>query len=264
MRLAAVRSVSSAILFSGIVACSAADCAEQLSAKFLITSGAVAPYGVPADPNSFAIEGPGGEIVIAALKKAGLEKYFEIVRLPWKRAQLTTQMTRNSLIFPFDRSAERENQYKWVALLGTLKCVALALDPQVNISTIEDLRKLRIGVVDGTSAYEVTLRLLGPDAKKNIEAIADEKINFKKLRMHRIDAWVTQDAIANAVAGAVSREEGISPPRLRKGVVLFEQAFWIAANKEAGDEDIAKIRDAIERFKRTAEYRAILEKHGLS
>lgn len=83
-----------------------------------------------------------------ASKLSGASLDFRMV--PWGRAVKETELSDNLLIFPFTRTAERENLFSWVTPLSEDKICFGSVGKAVD--NLEDARKLkRVVVWQGTS-----------------------------------------------------------------------------------------------------------------
>ena len=87
------------------------------------------------------IKGPSVEKVTKILDKANWP--YEIVVLPWARAIFQIHVVPNSLIFSIARMPEREHQYHWLGLLGTVKSKLIASEKNndIKINKLSDIKK---------------------------------------------------------------------------------------------------------------------------
>jgi len=231
--------------------------AQALSGPFVIETGEIAPYTI-AFKSGIDIEGAAGEVVAAAIRKAGLEAQFSVEWVPWKRAQENTQAKPNTLIFPLTRTAVREPQYKWISVILSVNCYAFALDPALKIDTLDDVKKLRVGALAGSPPETEVIKLLGAGAI--MDPVSDEDLNYAKLAQGRIQAWSTQDVVAAWTA----KKAGADPAKLRRGVLFFNQQLWVAANLATKDSDFKILQKAIADYLKDPGYTAILGKYGVS
>jgi polar amino acid transport system substrate-binding protein len=71
--------------------------------------------------------------------------------MPWKDAQTKVVAGNDVLIFPFARTAERENKYTWLEKLFDIRVVFISAPGKPAIDTIEQAKALpSVGVLAGT------------------------------------------------------------------------------------------------------------------
>ena len=240
--------------------------AGELSGPFKVMTGDIPPYTMHYDAATGKYEGVVGEVVLAAIEKAGLKGKITTEWYPWKRAVEGSKVEKNVIIFPLTRLPEREASYKWVKLAITSNCHVFTLKPDVVISAAADLKKYKLGTLAGSAPQIGTAKFVGEGADKlQWDATSDEVINWKKLSADRLDAWITQDIVANYVVTENQKTEKDKEQRpLKKGLLIFTQPLWIAVNKDTSDADVKVLQEAFDNFYKTKEHAAILAKYGVA
>ena len=196
---------------------------------------------------------PGGvvlEVVSEACKRAGIALEYSF--LPWQRAQLETLAANDVLIIPFTRTPSRETQYQWIApvLEFHTVLVTLARPP----SSIDEARKRVVGYVRGTSFKDEAEHA----GFSYVEETDDDVTNARKLKLGRIDAWMTTDLMARGVY----RQAGFDPAELKYGPTLGPvKVSWVAASHEFPKEVALKIADAIDQMRADGAYQAIVKRY---
>jgi polar amino acid transport system substrate-binding protein len=196
---------------------------------------------------------PGGvvlEVVREAGKRAGIPLEFGF--LPWQRAQLETQARNDVLIIPFTRMPSREEHYQWVAPVLEFHTVMVTLaNPP---SSVEEARPLVMGYVRGTSFKDEVERAGFP----YVEETDDDLTNARKLKLGRIDAWITTDLMAHGVY----REAGFDPAELKYGPNLGPiKVSWVAASHDFPKETARKLAAAIDQMRADGSYQAIVKRY---
>lgn len=196
---------------------------------------------------------PGGvvlDIVREAGRKAGIPLEFSF--LPWQRAQLEVQTRNDVLIIPFTRMPSREAQYQWVAPVLEFHTVLVTLaDPPASI---EEARKLVVGFVRGTSFKDEAERAGLP----YVEETTEDVMNARKLKLGRIDAWITTDLMAQGVY----RQAGFDPAELKYGPTLGPvKISYVAASHDFPKEIAKKIANAIAQMRADGSYQAIVKRY---
>ncbi len=232
--------------------------AQQLT----IYTEEVAPYNFTRNNK---IVGVATEVVEAVMKESGLD--YEMISYPWARTYKLAKERPNSLIFSISRRASRETIFTWIDVIVPSKHSVFVLKSRtdIRVDNLVDMKKYRIGTTLG-DARETYLLNHGFE-KSDLESIGGDYANtrnYEKLKRGRIDLWPMSDAIAYYTV----KEFGDDPNRKIRKAFLFEEisreGYYIAANLRTSDQIVEKLRDIIGRFKKTPEYKKILEKWGLN
>ncbi len=234
---------------------------SSLAQKLTIYTEEFPPYNFSEDGK---IVGVSTEVVENVMKQARLD--YEMAIYPWARTYKYAKDRPNSLIFSISRRAKREALFKWVGIITPSRHSVFALGSRtdINIETIEDLKKYRIGTTIG-DARETYLLNKGFEEGKLQRVGGDDanERNYEKLKRGRIDLWPMSEANAHYIL----MQAGDDPDKGIRKVFLFEEmstgGYYIAASLQTSDEIVAKISVAIEEFKKTPEYKDILGKWGL-
>lgn len=181
---------------------------------------------------------------------------FNIRFLPWKRAQIETQSASDQLIIPLTRTPEREKSYQWIAPLISYNFVIATRGDKPPPRTIEDAKKLSVGVLHG-NPMETLLPRLG---FTNLKPGYTEDALAKLLLSNRIDAWV----VADIVAKDAYRKVGGNPADLRLGVKIGE-TMWIhlGASQQFPQAEKERIADGLERLRTSGEAERIINRYRL-
>ncbi|WP_413288823.1 hypothetical protein [Bdellovibrio sp. HCB337] len=197
------------------------------AATFKIFAAETPPFLEKKGDGVDGLSGLFGTIVAEKIKKSGKAKEFEVVWVPWKRALHETLKTRNGLFFPLARSADREKIYAWLGHLGAVESWFYATDPKIKLESWNELKKYRIGFLNGSMRDDELHKILGSKAT-NIEGLNEDSINYKKLIYGRIDLWTTQTEVFETA----ERDYKAKNPSSRKVYAIkkfLDQEVWIAS-----------------------------------
>ncbi|OHX15205.1 hypothetical protein BI343_02290 [Chromobacterium amazonense] len=201
------------------------------------------------------IGGIAGKIITAALSAQHIR--FQLIWQPWLRAQaeVKSDSEGNSFIIPLTRNSERENQYVWVSKLYDSNIAFLTLPGKTKIDSIAEVGKYKVGVLAGTG-YEATLQRNGLSSEQ-IDRNTEETRNAKKLLLGRIDAWYT------GVIGGMHllQKEGYDVRKVQIGRSIDTEADYIATSKKTPQALVEKVRNAIERYKKTPDYEKLIQSY---
>ncbi len=185
------------------------------------------------------------DIVNAIQKELKIDNKIEVIL--WSKALTIVDSKKNTAIFSMLRTPERENKYKWVGPLSSMKLVFFKKKgSDITLNTIEDAKKVTsIGVTKGVANYE----MLTSQGFTNLEIIdnAEDEVNIKKLVDGSIALWPTllKAGFYNArLQGLVGEIEPI------ENVVAFSGDLYIAFNIQTDDKIILKWQNALNKLQK--------------
>ena len=200
------------------------------------------------------IGGVAGEVITNALNKENIS--FKVIWVPWKRAQakIIGGMESNAFIIPLSRNDERERDYQWVSKLYDSYTAFFSLGEKRKINSLNEIGSYRVGVLSGTSG-EYFLRENGFQNK--IDGSNEEYRNAKKLILGRIDTWYARVILGRHLLS----KEGFSRQYINVGKSIETEQDYIATSKNSDKETVEKVKSAINKYKKTDEYKALLIKY---
>jgi len=185
------------------------------------------------------------DIVNAIQKELKIDNKIEVML--WSKALNIVDSKKNTAIFSMLRTPERENKYKWVGPLSSMKLVFFKKKgSDITLETIEDAKKVaKIGVTKGVANFE----MLSRQGFTNLEVIydAEDEVNIKKLVDGSIALWPTllkagfYNARLQGLAGEIEPIEN---------VVAFSGDLYIAFNIKTDDKVILKWQNALEKLQK--------------
>ncbi len=121
---------------------------------------------------------------------------FEVRRYPWKRAVENAAMG-EGLIFGMSKTRERQRNFKFSAPIFSDQALLVTLcNARFTFNSINDLKGKTIGIVRGTS-YGEEFDRLSNDLFKVEDDTSNNLGRFRKLSMHRMDAFLLYSASGN-------------------------------------------------------------------
>jgi polar amino acid transport system substrate-binding protein len=187
-----------------------------------------------------------GSVALPVRKLAramGLPDKIEI--LPWARAQ---QVVRDAatghdrLIIPLTWSPQRDKDYTWIAEVQRDDLVLVTRAGVRPVLTSEkDALGLRVGMLRGSPGEADLAARSWP----HLDPGTDERVNARKLKTGRIDAWL----VARQVAPVAWSKEGYDPAELQYGMVIRTNHLWLAASKTMPASEAERWRKAWEKVK---------------
>ena len=200
------------------------------------------------------------EIVLGTMALTDLE--YEVRVVPWSRAFGQAQLEPNALIFSITRLPIREDLFRWIGVISPSPQSVFTLRErdELQLTSVESLTQVGIGVAfnDARDMY-LTEALNQPN---NITRLTGEDAYlrlYKMLKIERIDVWPMPDLVAYHLLATLGENPKQS---LRKQFELpiNDTDYYLAANLSMPEQDVIKIKNALEQFKATAEYKQILFK----
>jgi polar amino acid transport system substrate-binding protein len=210
-------------------------------------------YCIP--PATDSSEPPSGlacELMAEMARRVGHSGKIQLY--PLARALMMAITTPGTLVAPVARIPAREKQYQWqVPILEDEFVVVANKDARVDISSLEAVRKLALGVVhDGAGA-----RLAEAAKFDRVSLVAHDDTNARKLSVGRIDAWLSS---WNGILSA-QRNAGLRADALRRGVVVMRVKIYLASSPELDPALMADWRVALDAMMRDGTYDRLLKKY---
>lgn len=198
------------------------------------------------DPSSGSFSGRGIDMLRRLSKHAGLaEPQFE--QTVTARALLDASTRPGTCAVGMGRSPEREALFQWAGPISRAELVLLArADDPRGLASLTDARNLSIGVIRNSVAAQL-LRT----HNLQLEEVADDATNLRKLQAKRIDLWA-----ANAfVAKEEMRNALPPPPRPVLSFGLIET--FIACHPQLDEALMSSIRQAVATLTREGAFSTI-------
>jgi polar amino acid transport system substrate-binding protein len=199
------------------------------------------------------------DVVQAVLKEAGLNP--PIQSLPWARAYDIALHVDNVLIYPIMRMPQRERSFKWVGEISPIHWFLFSLPKRhIQLKTLEDARAYQIGT-ENDDAGEEFLKSKKFEVGKNLQSTVDDVLNFEKLKVGRVDLWITDDLSP----GYLLRHSGEEASQvLARSLPLPEldgnSGLFMAFSPSTPDETVERFRAALETIKKNGTYANIQRK----
>lgn len=190
------------------------------------------------------------EIVMELFKLA--DEKFEIVPLPWARAQYMAKHTPKSLIFPLSWTPTRDKNYNWSVNIFNNQTHFITFN-KVKL-TAESAREKLIGV-QLKSSWD---NWLTEQSYKMIYRVPKEgSALIKLLRNDRIDAWYTDKIIADSVL------KNLKDPDITYSNPIQTFRTYLATNQAAPYPLMDKLKAAMEKLHQSGKLDQIFEKYDI-
>jgi ABC-type amino acid transport substrate-binding protein len=199
------------------------------------------------------------DLLVEMLGASGsLKSHKDIASLPWARGYRILQHNSNILLYSMTRTAERENQFKWVGPIISSEIVLLA-HRQSKIK-IDDLQQIyangyRVGVVLADVGEQLLLEQGVPKkqlfpSNKGIYLV--ETMNRGGFDLIAYDKLVSLWHI---------RSLGLSPDDFEAVYSLQSADYYFAFSRDTGDLVIETLQRELDRLKANGRLQEIIEKY---
>ena len=178
---------------------------------------------------------------------------------PWARAYHEAQSRPNGIVFSTARTGEREASFTWIGPIAPRRVYFyVRSDSPLHIARVEDLRGLKIGVVND-DAIIGQLAQLGIGADR-IERAPNGDLNIRKLLAGRVDTVPFTDiGMAWTLHGM-----GVEPSTFRQEMLFADaSALYYALNRECDPAVVLALKQAWDKVAASAERRGLAEKYAL-
>ena len=202
------------------------------------------------------LKGISVDLVREIQKRIGNTK--EIKVFPWKRGYNITLKKKGYALFLTTRSKKRENLFKWVGPISSMKLMFFknANRDDIKINSLEDAKNVNsIVVAQKTIAHEKLIEY----NFKNLEINSLANYSLKKLQENKVDLYPVEYHAFMYKLKEMKLEKKIVPVQMKKPI--YESQLYIAFNKETDDNIIKKWQKTLDEIKDDGTYENILKRY---
>jgi hypothetical protein len=231
-------------------------------AALMVYTGPVPDYMISTGVSLDSSSGLSIEILAGALRAAHITVRMEPA-MPWTRAQAVAVHQAGAILPGLTRTSVRERQWKWLTVTYVERIYAVTLGGKPDCTSLACMKRngLRVGVRLGSGTASL-LRSIGisPD-----EAI-DTDTSFSQLASGKIDVLLVQKlavrpALQSLAHGEHSKYLAPLIPQLHYSLLGDEIPQWLVVSRLTSDDDARRLRLAMDAFRQSAQYRAIITKY---
>jgi polar amino acid transport system substrate-binding protein len=204
------------------------------------------------------------EVVEAVMNQTGIN--YTIKSYPWARTYNTAKKMPNTLIYSINRTPQREKLFKWVGAIVPINVSMFCLSERsdIRVDDYNDLKQYKIGTILD-DAFESYLIDKGLDVSNFVRLSGDKAYqrSYRMLKAGRIEIMPMMDAVAYYVVRKVGDDPKSMLRRLFSVTELSQSSCYIAASPKTPADVVNKIRNVLEDFKKTSNYKELLKKWGV-
>lgn len=223
-------------------AASAGAAGQNAADTVTVFTAHVPPYVAPVggtDLTSNSVEGLLVPSVTDMLQ--GLDVRYEMMLLPWSATYRRVLATPSALIFPLDRTPERENQFHWIKSLHTneyfIYGIRDVIDPN---TTIEDIAALGASVSCTKNSVQCELLKEAGLTPATILALEGATIPDRyRLMIRNRNLFSVFDP---NVFDFLMKKHGLDGERLVRLQKVGERKSYLAANKSAPETLLYRLK----------------------
>jgi polar amino acid transport system substrate-binding protein len=227
--------------------------AGELGLRSRVLTLQVPPYTIESGRNA-----PGAfSELLSTMAKRFEATPIEIEYFPWARSQMIVQAEPHAVIFPLDRSLERESKFQWIVQLHCRSIGFVALSSFTgDLSHGDKLVDSKVGVLRASPS----LKELEALEMKNVIEGRDFADLAKMIQRQVIDViYGSQDISVYELT-----EAGVKPSEIKVGQPSSIRGVWLAGNLAMPSTAVHKWRLAFEQVKRDGTYKKILSKYNIT
>jgi polar amino acid transport system substrate-binding protein len=182
------------------------------------------------------------DLLIAAMKQQSVTISAGDIKIQsWARGYRAVLDGPNLCLFSTTRTAERENQFKWVGPISKTRVVILAKKSSgIKIGSPADLNNYTIGAIRD-DVGEQLLKELGIPASL-IKLGTDANAIVKKLQADRVQLWAYEENVARWFI----KSQGIDNSDYEVVHVLKEAELYYAFSKDVSDDTINALQSGLD------------------
>jgi len=223
--------------------------------ELLIVTEDLPPYNHKVDGQ---VRGLSTQVVQAVLRELGIESPIQVYS--WARSYQLALKRPDVLIYSIVRTSDREKLFHWIGEVAPQNTYLfkLASRPEVELKTLEDAKRYRVGTWRDDVSEQYLLRQ-GFVRGKQIDNSGNPKQNILKLLKKRLD--LTSDNELSFYYRV--KQLGYDPALFAKALKLdaISTPFYMAFSRQTSLERVATFRRALETVKQQGVYSVILDQY---
>ncbi|MDD4358504.1 MAG: transporter substrate-binding domain-containing protein [Candidatus Pacebacteria bacterium] len=189
------------------------------------------------------LDGYAASVVKDILKELNISKEIELT--DWDTAYSLILNEDNIALFSTIKNHEREDKFKWVGPIGTLKVnLYKSADSDISINSLDGAKDYKISAVKDYAYTEDLLNL----GFKNIVECNSEKEALNKLVNKEVDLYLT----SNIAMDELVKSENEPIDFIEKEFNISIDQFYIAFSKNYPDKFITRWQTALEKVKQNS------------
>jgi len=209
--------------------------------KFTLMSEQYPPFNMLVDKEPKGISVDILEIVLKKMDSKLTKK--DIQFLPWARSYNIIQKKKNTILFSMARTKQREKLFKWAGPVGSSFVALIARkDRKIQIKTIEDIKKYKIGSVKDDVA-ELALKEIGVTGMDSLSGTNAIEKSIKKLNSGRIDLFAYMYELKSW------NIKNFIPSQYENVYTLKQNDFYYAFHKDTDDALVKKFQKILDDLK---------------
>jgi len=189
------------------------------------------------------LDGYAANVIKDTLRELSISKEIEL--MSWDEAYSLALNEENIALFSTIKNHEREDKFKWVGPIGTLK-VNLYKNTYNNF-TIDSLDKAKEYKISAVKDYAYTENVINLGFNNIIECNT-EKEALNKLLNGEVDLYLT----SNVTMTELIESENVPAEFIEEAFDIWIDQFYIAFSKDYKDEYIKKWQNALEKVKQNS------------
>lgn len=213
-----------------------------------IVAGMIPGFCEAKDTAVGGVSGVSCVLVAEMARRVGYKRPIDL--MPQARS-IETARAGPMVLLPLGRNDSREAFFQWhIKLLEDDVLLVTRQNTGIDISSVNAVRDKSVGGLRGGMAYDIAER----EGLTHLEAVAEERLNARKLAVGRIAAWV---GVWNTIKRAQA-SENLPLSALKRGAILRRAEIHLAASHDVPLTELARWKAALESMKADGTYRRIL------
>jgi polar amino acid transport system substrate-binding protein len=175
--------------------------------------------------------------------------------LPWSQGYEQALNRPGTVLFSMARLGTREQSFKWVGPVISLKFVLFAKKGKIKPESLRNLKQFRYGAIVNEAGEFLLLEQGVP--MQNINRSTTNAKMVKKLTSGQVDMI----AFSELATEEIFNKKGLDPSKFESVGVLSGSSLWYAFHKDVPGEVIAAYQKALDSIKTDGTYDRILAKY---
>ena len=204
------------------------------------------------------VTGLATDVLQAVLKEVNMQGHIQ--SMPWARAYEVAQGPETVLIYSITRTPAREKLFKWIGVIAPADWCLLSLQSRpLAPNRLEEAKSRQVATVN-QDVGEQFLVSKGFAIGQNLQSSAKYEFNYEKLKLGRVDLWVSNALVAAYLA----RQAGDDPAKVLHCAYPMEELSGdsnsMAFSLNTPDDLVARFRAGLEAIKKNGTFDALKRK----
>jgi polar amino acid transport system substrate-binding protein len=206
------------------------------------------------------LKGLSVDILLFVLKDAGSDLKREDIQIkPWARGYNIIQNKKNTILFAMHKTKKRENLFKWIGPIVNDSSISIFAhkSSKIKINSLKDLQNLKINIaaLNKDSGKKVLIDNGFSSARIYTTSSPESLINIFKFKRYQLISY------GDLTTKWRLKKSGADLSQYKVLYSFKNLEDYYCVNKNTSDYIVKQLQSALDRFKKTRQYKKIIAKY---